>query len=377
MEITQDIRSYIESHRKEAFDLLVELAQIPAPSHHEERRAEFCLKWLKSHGLDNAYIDDAKNVICPIGCTENNPIMIFMAHSDVVFPDTTPLPLRIEDGKVFCPGIGDDTANVVALLMAAKYIAQKNILPKNCGILLVVNSCEEGLGNLKGTRKLMDSFGSRVYEFVSFDSGIYTIINKAVGSRRYKVEMNTEGGHSYSCFGNQNAISCLASLICDLYRIQVPQIGKTTYNVGTISGGTSVNTIAQHAEMLFEFRSDHREALEAMESSFRKILSSHREKGLDISVSLVGDRPCSGAVDPNALEELSSRTAMAVYRTFGHEPVNGSGSTDCNIPLSLGIPAVCIGCADGAGAHTREEYVLIDSLKPGLELAFAMILHHF
>ncbi len=377
MILSREILAYVESHRQEAFDLLVSLAQIPAPSHQEELRAAFCLDWLKRQGAENAYIDDALNVICPIGCTDQNDLMVFMAHSDVVFPDTTPLPLFIEDGKLYCPGVGDDTANVVALLMAAKYILERKLQPRNCGVLLVVNSCEEGLGNLKGSRKIMSDFGSRVREFVSFDGGVFTVVNEAVGSRRYEVEVHTEGGHSYGCFGNRNAIACLAELIHDLYAVQVPPIGKTTYNVGTISGGTSVNTIAQQAKMLYEFRSDKREALEIMEKNFREIIEKAQKTGLDVTVTLVGDRPCSGDVDEALEAALSERAAAAVFRNFGREARYGVGSTDCNVPLSMGIPAVCVGCADGAGAHTREEYVFIDSLKPGLGLAFELILHHF
>ncbi len=377
MKLTQNILDYIAAHRQEAFDLLVELAQIPAPSHHEEKRAQFCLNWLKARGAKATYMDEVKNVILPIGCTETNPLMVFMAHSDVVFPDTTPLPLRIEDGKLFCPGVTDDTANVVAILMAAKYITEHNLTPRNCGILLVVNSCEEGLGNLKGSRKIAADFGPRIREFVSFDAGVFTVINEAVGSRRYRVAVETEGGHSYSCFGNRNAIVSLSALIQALYTIPVPSIGKTTYNVGIIQGGTSVNTIAQHAEMLYEFRSSRREALESMETAFRSIIARFRETGLDVTVTPVGDRPCSGDVDPALEEALSRRTAEAVLRHFGKQAVYGSGSTDCNIPLSLGIPAVCVGCADGDGAHTREEYAIIDSLQPGLALAFDLILHYF
>lgn len=377
MQISQEILQYIADHRQEALDLLIELAQIPAPSHNEKLRAEYCLQWLKRQSAVNAYIDEAMNVIWPVGCTDTNPLMVFAAHSDVVFPDTTPLPLSVSDGKIYCPGVGDDTANVVALLMAAKYIAETGLKPNGCGVLLVVNSCEEGLGNLKGSRKLMEDYGDRIREFVSFDADVYTVVNAAVGSRRYRVEIDTEGGHSYGCFGNQNAIACLAAVIQDLYTVQVPSIGKTTYNVGTVSGGTSVNTIAQHAEMLYEFRSDKREALEIMETTFREILSRHQKKGLDISVTMVGDRPCSGDVDKSAEEELSRRAALAVLHNFGREVRYGAGSTDCNIPLSLGIPAVCVGCADGSGAHTREEFVYIGSLEPGIGLAFELVLYHF
>ena len=377
MVITQEIMDYIASHRQEALELLIELAQIPAPSHHEEKRAAFCLNWLKAQGGSDAYIDEALNVVYPIGCTEDNPLMVFMAHSDVVFPDTAPLPLRVADGKIHCPGVGDDTANVIALLMAAKYITEAKLHPRDCGILLVVNSCEEGLGNLKGSRKIMEEFGHRVREFVTFDGGVCVVVNKAVGSRRYKVEVDTEGGHSYGNFGNRNAIAYLASLIDSLYAMKVPPIGRTTYNVGTISGGTSVNTIAQHAEMLYEFRSDKREALEIMEQHFTAAIDYYRAKGVTVTVTLLGDRPCSGDVDAHREVNLSNRAAEAVLRHYGIEARFGVGSTDCNVPLSMGIPAVCVGCAIGQGAHTREEYVEIDSLQPGLAVALELIMHHF
>lgn len=377
MTLTQDILNYIDAHQQEAFDLLVELAQIPAPSHYEEKRAQFCRDWLIRQGAEGVYIDEALNVIYPIGCTEENPLMVFMAHSDVVFPDTTPLPLTIHDGKIHCPGVGDDTANVVALLMAAKYIAEQKLAPAQCGVLLVVNSCEEGLGNLKGSRKIMEDFGSRVREFITFDGSVTAIVNRAVGSRRYRIEIDTEGGHSYGAFGNRNAIAYLASLIDTLYTIKVPPIGKTTYNVGTISGGTSVNTIAQHAEMLYEFRSDEREALAIMERHLNAAIEFYRTKGVKVTVTLLGDRPCSGDVDQARETSLMERASGAVKRHYGCDITFRSGSTDCNVPLSMGVPAVCVGCAMGAGAHTREEYVDIDSLRPGLGVAFELILHHF
>lgn len=377
MEMTQDILNYIDEHRQESFDLLLELAQIPAPSHHEEKRAEFCKNWLESNGCKGVYIDEALNVIWPVGCTDSNDIVIYMGHSDVVFPDTEPLPLKVEDGKIFCPGVGDDTANAVAVMTIAKYIAQSGLQPKNVGLLLVVNSCEEGLGNLKGTRTIMEKFGSRVKEFITFDGGAKSIVTTAVGSKRYKVEVATEGGHSYGAFGNRNAIAYLASLINTLYAMKVPTRGRTTYNVGTISGGTSVNTIAQNAQMLYEFRSDNREDLAEMEEHFKAAIDFYRTKGIEITVTQVGDRPCKGEVDANKEQALFDRAARAVKNQCGYDVDYRSGSTDANIPMAMGIPAVCMGCIEGAGAHTRGEYVLIDSLLPGLKTAGEMILYHF
>lgn len=377
MELSQNILTYIDQHQEEAYQLLLELAQIPAPSNHEEKRAAFCQEWLTRQGAKGVYIDEALNVIYPIGATDSGPLTVFMAHSDVVFPDTTPLPLKVEDGLIKCPGVGDDTANVVALMTAAKFIAQQGLEPAEGGMLLVINSGEEGLGNLKGSRKIMETFGSRVTEFFTLDGVDCAITTGAVGSRRYRVEVLTEGGHSYSKFGNRNAIAYLASLIDSLYMIKMPEEGKTTQNVGLIQGGTSVNTIAQQAEMLYEFRSDRRENLQLMEEHLQAAVAFYRAKGAQINVNLIGDRPCSGDVDPARHQAMMDRTAEAVRRHFGAEPRFRTASTDCNIPLSLGIPSIGVSCYSGDGAHTREEFVRIDSLLPGLRLCFELILHSF
>jgi len=377
MILNDALLQYIEDHRQEAFDLLVELAQIPAPSNHEEKRAAHCKAWLEKQGAQGVYIDEALNVIYPVGCTEDNPLVVYMAHSDVVFPDTEPLPLKIEDGKILCPGVGDDTADVAALLMTAKYIAQNGLQPAEEGVLIVINSGEEGLGNLKGSRKIMEDFGSRIREFISLDGGLGSCVVKAVGSKRYRVAVRTEGGHSYGAFGNRNAIAYLASLIDTLYTMKVPPEGKTTYNVGTISGGTSVNTIAQYAEMLYEFRSDERASLAVMEEHFNAAIQFYRTKGIDVEVELLSERPCSGEVDAVRHEALMVRAAAASLRHCGMEMDFRAGSTDCNIPLSMGVPAICTGCYTGGGAHTREEWLEIDSLLPGLKVAFELVLHHF
>ncbi len=377
MILNETMISYIEAHKDEAFELLVELAQIPAPSNQEEKRAEFIKNWLDAQGAEGVYIDEALNVIYPVGVIETNPLVVFAAHSDVVFGDLEPLPLVVEDGLIKCPGVGDDTANLVMLLMAAKYIAENKIGPKDCGMLLVANSGEEGLGNLKGSRQLIKDFGHRMKEFISFDCTAHALINGAVGSKRFKVEVKTEGGHSFSNFGNKNAIAYLAAMIQELYQIRVPEKGTTTYNVGTISGGTSVNTIAQQAEMLYEFRSDEKESIEIMEEKFGAVVEAYRQKGIEVNVTVVGERPCSAEVDHDVQAAMAARVTEAISRYFGWQPTPSKASTDCNIPLAAGIPAVCTGCILGSGAHTREEYVEINSLLPGMKVAFELILHYF
>ncbi|MBQ8606500.1 MAG: M20/M25/M40 family metallo-hydrolase [Clostridia bacterium] len=377
MKLSNDIVKYIEEHYDEAYDLLITLAKIPAPSNHEEKRADFCKKWLVDQGAKGVYIDEALNVVFPLGCKEDNDVVVYMAHSDVVFPDTEPLPLTVEDGKIFCPGVGDDTANVIALLMSAKYIIENDLQPKNEGILFVVNSGEEGLGNLKGSKKIVEDFGKRIKEFITFDGYSTAMHNKSVGSKRYLVEIETEGGHSYGAFGNRNAIAYMASLISTLYDMKVPEKGKTTYNVGTIEGGTSVNTIAQYAKMLYEFRSDEKESLEIMEKHFEAAIEFYKNKGIKVTCTLVGNRPCMADVDQKALDTLVQRGFNAIKNNYKIDSDFTPGSTDCNIPLSQGIPAVCMGCINGGKAHTREEYIEIDSILPGIKTAFEMVLYHF
>ena len=376
MSINESVVKYVDAHKQEAYELLLTLAQIPAPSHNEEKRAEFCKKWLEDQGAKGVYIDEALNVVYPIGCTDTSSVVVFMAHIDVVFPDTTPLPLRVEDGKIFCPGIGDDSANVAALMSVAKYIAQNNLTPKDTGVVLVLNSCEEGLGNLKGSKHIMATYGNRVKEFVSFDGGARGLCVGAVGSKRYEVEILTEGGHSYSAFGNRNAIAYMSSLISSLYDIKVPNRGKTTYNVGMISGGTSVNTIAQQASMLYEFRSNDFEDLAEMEQHFNNAIEYYRSKGITVNVKLVGDRPCAKPIDPEKHQILINRALAAVKEHYDFDAHCGFGSTDCNTPLSMGIPSLTVGGYIGAKAHTREEYLEIDSLHPGLKVIFDLVLHH-
>ena len=163
--LSKDVLDYLKSSEQEMLDLLEELCQIPAPSGNEELRVEYCKKWFEKAGAPNVYVDDALNVVVPYNCDGKDDIVVFMAHTDVVFPDVTPLPL-IKDGDVWsCPGIGDDTACLVLMMMVAKYVFA-NKLQSDKGILFVANSCEEGLGNLKGCRQIMKDYAGRVTSYL-------------------------------------------------------------------------------------------------------------------------------------------------------------------------------------------------------------------
>lgn len=366
--------AYFDAHEHEFFADFAELCAIPAPSHHEEKRALWVKEKLVSWGIEGAEIDDALNVVLPVGNADN--LEIFMAHTDVVFPDTDALPVEIADGILHAPGCGDDTANLIVMLWVIRWLKEMNAVPKGM-VVFCANSCEEGLGNLKGCRKLHDTYSGRINSLVTFDGSLGGIVNSAVGSQRYKVTVKTEGGHSYGAFGNKNAIAELAEMITALYQIHVPPYGKTTYNVGGIEGGTSVNTIAQECHMLYEFRSDDRRGLRYMENAFRAVCDAWRARGVDVEVEILGVRPCSGDVDENALSALVRDVNDAQKQITGKECTLRSGSTDANIPLSLGIPAVCCGVSRGAGTHTREEWVEMAALRDGFAFAAVLISERF
>jgi len=376
IDLSAEALEYAASNHDALVELTKTLCGICAPSNHEEKRAEFCKQWFLDNGVDSAYIDEACNVVCPINCEGSDKITVFMAHTDTVFPDTEPMPLIEADGKLCCPGVGDDTVNLAMLMLCTKYVfAHRELAPKD-GAIYVMNSGEEGLGNLRGSRHIiLNSFKGRIKEFYSFDGGYDLLCNAAVGSIRYRVEVKTEGGHSYSDFGNRNAIAYLAALIQNLYNAPVPKTGsRTSFNVGKISGGTSVNTIAQQAEMLFEYRSDIRENLEMMKDIFNAAVESTRKMVSEVNVEVLGERPCSGEVDPVHQKMLDDKAVALLDKYCGVKTPFTPNSTDCNIPLSVGIPSLCFGGYLGKGAHTREEYIEIESLRKGFPMLLACVL---
>lgn len=251
------------------------------------------------------------------------------------------------------------------------------MVPKQ-GILFVASSGEEGLGNLKGVRQLMKDYEGKISELVAIDGSYDSIVNQAVGSLRYRVGVHTEGGHSYGKFGNQNAIQTLSSMINTLYTYKVPKPGKSTYNVGTITGGTSINTIAQYAEMRFEYRSDVRESLASMNQFFQSVIEAYRNmEHVQIECELLGERPCTGDVNPEKQTALENKALDLMEAFTGKRPQCYSGSTDSNIPLSVGVPSICFGGHMGTGAHTREEFLNVKDLKLGMLIVGAFMETYF
>lgn len=370
-------RAYAREVYEEELELLRRLARIPAPSHHEERRAAFIREWLIEQGapVNSVRIDEANNVILSLGGEEHEECAVFSAHTDVVFPDTDELPLREDETRLYAPGVGDDTANLVGLLMAARFFIRHK-LPLDRDILVVANSCEEGLGNLEGTRALFRALKRRVHEFTSFDLYLGMHVTSAVGSHRWRVRCTTEGGHSWENFGRDNAIEALCSFIEDLYAMELPKEAKTTVNVGRFVGGTTVNSIAEEAAVLVEYRSASEECLEQMYGKFVALVEEHLRENTRIDVELIGRRPASGTAVPAGQQALVAAADEALRTLAGEKPIHQESSTDANIPLSLGIAAHTVGAVEGDLLHTREEWVEKASLRRGLAVILALMLAH-
>ncbi len=368
------LQEYIDGNFPKLLQLIRDLCGIPSPSLQERNKAEFCKQWLENEGAQGVYIDEANNCIYPVTIKNSRDIPVFIAHTDTVFPDLEPLPFTEQNGKFFCPGVGDDTANLAILMMIASYIAKEKI-HIHPGMIIAANAGEEALGNLYGCRQIMKSYEGRVRELISFDSTSFDhVYTESVGSHRYKVTFRTEGGHSFSDFGNANAVVYMASMIQTLYQIKVPEKGITTYNVGLIRGGTSINSIAQDAEMFYEYRSTSLESLECMNQFFYAVIDAYRKIGIIIDVDLVGERKCSSIGSNGDAQEKLIKKAKTILKDFtGQVPEELPASTDCNVPLSMGIPAVGLGLCIGGGAHTREEWIDIESLKTGLKIAASFI----
>lgn len=375
--LSESVEMDIERMQGEVIELIKAICAIPAPSHHEQRRAAFIRDWFEKRGID-AQIDEALNVLCPWGVDEHEDIVVVTAHMDTVFPDMEAMEMTERGTKLYSPGVGDNATNLAAMMMLASYLFTGGYQP-NCAVIFVANSCEEGLGNLKGTKAIMKAYGSRVKAFVSLDGTSAELCARAVGSCRYKITVETEGGHSFADFGKRSAIEALAQLIGAFYRQTLPVHGDsvTTYNVGTIKGGTSVNTIAQRAELLYEYRSDNGQCLEDMRQQLREILIAQRSSDAKISVKLLGERPGMGEVDMEKQAMLEESCCAALTHYTGLLPAVSSGSTDCNVPLSMGIPSICFGVYRGDGEHTREEWIDTETISAGMKAAASVLMYWF
>ncbi|PSJ40879.1 M20/M25/M40 family metallo-hydrolase [Allosphingosinicella deserti] len=368
---------------------IVTLTEIPAPPFEEKARAAAYLDMLRAAGLADVEMDEEGNVMglwrgsAPAG----GPVVAIAAHLDTVFPAGTPIKVKREGNRLSAPGIGDDTRSLAVLLGYVRAMRAAGVRTGR-DILFVGNVGEEGPGDLRGVRYLFGKgrYKDRIKTFLSMDgTDGKRIVNAGVGSRRYRVTFKGPGGHSYGTFGLVNPMTAMSQTVVDLYKIDPPKSPKTTYAASVTGGGTSVNSIPDQAFMEFDMRSVSAEALATLEKSFLGIVAaavagenkarSTREGPVVADPKLIGDRPAGGTAESSDLVKIA-RQAVAAH---GLTPELTASSTDSNLPMSLGIPAITIGSGGSGGrAHSLDEWIDVEkgaSLKgmlPGLTMLLAL-----
>ena len=347
-------------------DLAVAIQQIPAPTFQEAVRAEFVRLRFLEEGLQDVETDGVGNVYARLGSqprSTGRPFLILSAHLDTVFPAGVDLHATREAGRIQAPGIGDNSMGVAGLFGLLWALRERG--PDLPGDLwLVANVGEEGLGNLRGMRGVVERFGSAPLAYIVVEGmALGQVYTRGLGVRRYRLSVHTAGGHSWIDYGQPSAIHELAALTTRITSLELPPQPRTTLNVGIISGGSSVNTIAAEAMLELDLRSENAAALAALAARVEAIAGSGQKPGVEVKMEMIGERP-SGEI---ASDHRLVRLAQDCLRGVGLEPRLSIGSTDANLPLSLGFPCITVGLTTGGGAHTLHEYMNIPPLEQGLE----------
>ena len=359
-----DVRAALESAQSEeprAIEDQIRLCEIPAPPFKEAERARAYADAFRSAGLRNVRIDKQGNVLGERPGRQATPHLVFSAHLDTVFPEGTNVHVTREGTVLKGPGIGDDCRGLAVLLAVVRAMNKASV--QTPGTITFVGTVgEEGLGDLRGAKALLnETLRGQVDRFVSVDGSGYGITHRGVGSRRYRVTFKGPGGHSYSAFGLANPAHALGRAIAAFADLQVPSDPKTTFAVGRVGGGTSVNAIPFDAWMEVDMRSVDAAALQTLESGFLKAVDEalaaenkrwSQNGRLTVEKQLVGDRPAGLSPASSPIVEA----AVSATRALGLPSTLDEGSTDANAAMSLGIPAITIDAGGrGIGAHALEE----------------------
>ena len=362
--------AWFRAHARSLTEEQLELTKIPAPPFGEHERAEWLRQRFVDLGLTDVHIDEIGNVIGlrPGAEPSLRHVLAITAHIDTVFPEGTPIKVRRDANRLFGPGISDNAAGLTGLLATAEALNATGVRTQ-LPILFVGNVGEEGEGDVRGMRHLFgDSKWADAIEFtlVLDGAGTDSIVTQALGSKRFQITVNGPGGHSWSDFGIPNPIVALARAIDDFSQLSVPTDPKTTFNIGIIAGGTSVNSIPESATMKVDLRSASSEEITKLEKQLRETLDQavmeismppkRRRDGnpvLSYQMKLIGNRPAA-ELKPNS---RLLAVVQAVDQHLGNSARLQRASTDANIPLSMGKEAVAIGAGGaGGGAHTLHEW---------------------
>ncbi|HZE23270.1 MAG TPA: M20/M25/M40 family metallo-hydrolase [Blattabacteriaceae bacterium] len=375
--------SYLHNQEMEFRRWQRELTEIPAPPFGEAARSQWLRQRFTALGLEDVQVDKLGNVLGLLYSGRTAPLIGISAHLDTVFPQGTALQTREEANRLYGPGISDNAAGLTALLAVAHALQRAQLKPAT-NILFIGNVGEEGEGNLRGMRHLFAASPLRdaIQSLLVIDgAGTDTYVNQALGSRRFEITFRGPGGHSWSDFGVPNPIVLLARALARFSEVQAPESPRTTFNVGVISGGTSVNSIPESATARVDLRSASMEELQKLEDRLRECAAeawreapvSHRSGELKVTLAIesIGDRPAA-ELPPDA---RILQIVRAVDKHLRIESFPRLASTDANVPLALGIEATTIGAGgDGGGAHTLREWFDCSNRDLGLKRILLVLL---
>ncbi|MFM9106894.1 MAG: M20/M25/M40 family metallo-hydrolase [Chloroflexota bacterium] len=343
--------------------LAARIAEAPAPTNDEAERSALFERLCRERGLhtDVDALHDVVAVVPGERSGDDAPAVLVAAHLDTVFSRDTPISIRADGDFLHGPGIGDNSVGLASTLAVADLLRETGVVPA-VDVLLTGNVGEEGLGNLRGIRAVIDA-NPRIAAVIAVEGhNLGRVTHIAVGSRRLRITAVGPGGHSWGDFGRPNAIHALARLIADLDAIVLPWAPKTTLSVGMIEGGISVNTIAPSATCLLDLRSIDAGALARLVQQVEEAIARAEGDGIRFDVEVLGDRPAGEA----ALSSPAVRAATGALAALGIEPSFDASSTDANVELSRGIAAVCIGLTHGGNVHRPDEYIDTRPLAAGI-----------
>ena len=352
----------VKENESKAIDDQIRFCEIPAPSFKEEARGRELQRVFQQVGLQDVRIDKVGNVLGTYPGQAPHPHLVIAAHLDTVFPEGTDVHVRREGSILRGPGIGDDCRGLAVLVSVAREMKKASIRTDGT-VTFVANVGEEGLGDLRGVKQLFrETLKDQIDDFISIDGTGVHVTNVAVGSHRYRVTFRGPGGHSFGAFGLANPMGAMGRAIAKIQEMQVPRQPKTTFNVGRVGGGTSVNSIPFESWMEVDMRSSDPASLAAVDASFQRAVDAAvveenqrwGKAGVVTAVKeLVGDRPAGSTPESSPIVRagLSLATALGVTASLGE------GSTDSNLPMSMKIPAITI----GAGGRGRDAHALTES----------------
>lgn len=359
----------------EVINLACQIQQIPSPTFQEGERAQFMAQRFQSLGLSDVQIDPTGNVLArlpgamPLSETTPPRPLLLSAHLDTVHPLTASLDLKRTPERIMGRGIGDNALGLAALVCTpAWFMTHKIQLPGD--LWLVANVCEEGLGDLRGMQAITNRFGSQPLAYLVLEGiGLGNILHRGLGVDRYKITIETPGGHSWGDFGAPSAIHILCDLVTRLSNLPLSKDPRTTLNVGVIQGGTSVNTIAAQASIELDLRSEDETHLKRLADEVHNLVRGLRRSPVRSSIKRIGKRQAGWLPADHPL----IRTACNVLEELDITPHLDIASTDANLPLSQGYPAICLGITNGNYAHAADEYILTSPVHKGMAQLLTLI----